>query len=97
MASMAFWGVQSCSRDLVELLDVREEEVAGRVRLGALAAQDHFLTPGAAPLWRDQRQFVEDAVAGEVLLQPLVDNDVGRNDQEVGREIRTRHSLLVEV
>ncbi len=44
-----------------------------------------------------ERQLVEDAVAGEVLLQPLVDDDVRRDDQEVGRQVRARHTLLVEV
>ena len=40
------------------------------------------------PLRGNERELREDAVAGEVLLQPLVDDDVRRDDQEVGRKLR---------
>ena len=32
---------------------------------------------------------MEDAVAGKILLQPLIDNDIGRHNQEIGGELRT--------
>ena len=35
----------------IELVDVREEEVSGRVRFGRLATQDHLQGKLAAPLW----------------------------------------------
>jgi hypothetical protein len=68
------------------LLDVGQEEIARGVRLSTLTAQDDFLTPGTAPLRRDEWQLVEDAVAGEIFFEALIDDDVGRHDEEISRE-----------
>ncbi len=81
---------------LVELMDVGEEEVARGVRLRGFAAQDH-LRLERPPFRGNEREVSEDVVAGEVPLQPLVDDYVRRDDQEVGGKLRPGHALLVEV
>jgi len=57
-------------------MDIGQEEVARGILRGALTAQDDFLALGAAPLRRDEWQLVEDAVAGEVFFEALIDDDI---------------------
>ena len=78
-------------------MDIGQEKVARGIRLGALTTQDDFLIPGATPLWRDKRQCVEDAVASKVFFEALIDNDIGRHNEEIGGELRTGHTPFVEV
>ena len=82
---------------LIELLNVGQEQVAGGVGLGSLAAHDNFERKGTAPLGRKQRQLAEYPVRAEVLLQSLVNDHVRRDDQEVGRHLRALHHPSVEV
>src|SRR5690349_12609118 len=77
---------------LVELVDVGEEELAGSIRLGAFASEDH-LKVQLSPPRRNQWQLVENTVARKILFKPLVNDDIRRNYQEVGRKRRPRHTL----
>src|SRR4029453_10076856 len=81
---------------LVELLDVCEEQVARRGGFFSFPPQNFFWENRPLPLRRYERNVVEDLVAAEVSLEPLIDDDVRRDDQKVGRERRTGHPLLVE-
>ena len=77
---------------LVELVDVGEKQIPRRRGFGGLAAQDHLLGEAALPLRRNQRQPVEDIVVAEVPFEPLIDDHVGGDDEEVGGEFGVRHA-----
>jgi hypothetical protein len=71
MASTAFSGVQVLVPAFVKPLDVRQNQIARRVRFGVFAPEDRLQVPASASFGRDQRDLVEHFVAGEVAFQPL--------------------------
>ena len=82
---------------VVNLLDVRDEQVAGLLRERGLAAQDDVELPLSLPLGREDRQVVEHLPGLEVLAKALEDDDVGRDDEEVVGEIGVLLEAPVEV
>ena len=80
---------------LVELLDVGDEEVPGPGRLARLAPEDDLEVETPAR-WH-QRQLPEHLGVLEVDAEPLEDDDVGSDDEKVGRQRRIGLPAGVEV
>lgn len=82
---------------LVDLMDVREEKISGRIRLGALAPKNDLDVPLGFPLGRDQRQQIEDFVVAKIFFQALVDDDVRRQEEKIGGKVRSGDHPFVKI
>src|SRR3990172_635160 len=77
-------------------MNVSKEDVAGRVWLRGLTAQDDFRLE-RSPLWRNKRKLSENVVAGKVLFKPLVNDHVRCDDQIVCGQVGVGHPLTVKI